>query len=149
MQLEAIARTLSRWQWLGQLLARVSVGFFFFLSGRGKVFVPARREQMREAMRHTGLPWPELSATAISAIEFVFGATLCLGLFTPVSCVMLIAVMLGALVTTQIPRIKAASAVDWVGEVLYLPEVLYVVILVWLLLAGPGWLSLDRLWLSP
>jgi len=59
---------------------------------------------------------------------------------------MLIGVMVGALATTQIPSLKAASRVDWLAEFLYLPEVLYVVILVWLLLAGPGWLSLDWLW---
>ncbi len=148
MPLDAIARSLSQWEWLGQLLARVSVGLLFFLSGRGKLFVPARREQMREVMRQAGVPRPELTAPAMSAIEFTCGAMLILGLFTPLSCVLLTGVMVGALVTTQLPRIKAASAVDWIGEALYLPEVLYVVILVWLFFAGPGWLSLDRLlWL--
>jgi len=138
----------SRWEWIGQLLARVSVGLLFFLSGRAKLFVPARREQMRETLRQAGLPRPELSATAVSATEFVAGASLCVGLLTPLACVMLIGVMAGALATTQIPQLKASSAVDWLAEFLYLPEVLYVVILVWLLLAGPGWFSLDRLWLS-
>jgi hypothetical protein len=28
---------------------------------------------------------------------------------------------------------------------LYLPEVLYLVILFWLFLSGPGWLSVDHL----
>jgi putative oxidoreductase len=149
MPLDAIVRSLSHWEWLGQLLARASVGLLFFLSGRGKLFVPGRREQMREAIRQAGLPRPELTAPAMSAVEFICGAMLILGLFTPLSSVMLICVMLGALVTTQLPRIKAASAGDWVSEVLYLPEVLYVVILVWLLFAGPGWLSLDRLLWSP
>ena len=66
----------------------------------------------------------------------------------PISCVMLTTVMLGALATTQIPAIKAASIVEWLGEFLYLPEVLYIVILIWLFFAGPGWLSLDHLLLS-
>jgi putative oxidoreductase len=149
MPLDAVTRSLAQWEWLGQLLARASVGLLFFLSGCGKLFVPARREQMREVMRQAGVPRPELTAPAMSAIEFSCGALLILGLFTPLSCVMLTGVMAGALVTTQLPRIKAASAADWLGQVLYLPEVLYVVILVWLLLAGPGWFSLDRaLWLS-
>jgi len=146
--LDAIARSLSHWEWFGQLLARTSVGLAFFLSGRGKLFVAARRDEMRETIRQAGLPRPELSAPALSSIEFILGAMLCLGLFTPLSCVMLTGVMLGALATTHLPRVNAASVVDWLGEVLYLPEVLYVVILVWLLFAGPGWLSLDRLLLS-
>jgi uncharacterized membrane protein YphA (DoxX/SURF4 family) len=53
--------------------------------------------------------------------------------------------MLGALGTTVIPGMKSSSVLDWLGEFLYLPEVLYVVILLWLLFSGPGWLSLDQL----
>jgi putative oxidoreductase len=148
MLLEAITRSLSPWEWLGQLLARESVGLLFVLSGRGKLFVASRRKQMRETLGQAGLPQPELSATVISAVELIFGAMLCVGMFTPLSCLMLMGVMAGALATTQIPSLKAASRVDWLADFLYVPEVLYVVILVWLLLAGPGWLSLDWLWLS-
>jgi putative oxidoreductase len=148
MPLDAITRSLSSWEWIGQVLARLSIGLLFFLSGRGKLFVPARREQMREAMQHAGLPQPELAATVTSLMEFVGGAMLCLGVLTPISCLMLTTVMLGALVTTQVPAIKAASVVEWLGEFLYLPEVLYVVILIWLFFAGPGWLSVDHVLLS-
>jgi len=144
MHFDAIARWLSTWEWLGQLLARVSVGLLFFLSGRGKLFVPARREQMRETIRKAGLPRPALTAPVMSAIEFTCGIMLCVGLLTPVACVMLIGTMVGALVTTQLPAVKPAPALDWLGEVLFLPEVLYLVILLWLLFAGPGWFSLDR-----
>ena len=136
--------SLARWEWLGQLLARISVGLLFFLSGRGKLFVEARRESMRTTMRQAGVPFPELTAGVTSVVEFVFGALLVVGLFTPVSCLLLIGVMVGALATTLIPALKAGSAIDWLAEFLYLPEVLYVVILVWLLLAGPGWLSVDQ-----
>jgi len=31
---------------------------------------------------------------------------------------------------------------------LYLPEVLYLLILIWLFFSGPGWLSVDHLVLS-
>ena len=34
---------------------------------------------------------------------------------------------------------------SWLSEFLYLPEVLYLVILIWLFLSGLGWLSVDRL----
>lgn len=146
--LGTITKSLSHWEWLGQLLARESVGLLFVLSGRAKLFVASRRKQMGETIGQAGLPLPGLSATVISATELIFGAMLCVGLFTPFSCLMLIGVMVGALATTQIPSLKAASRVDWLADFLYLPEVLYVVVLVWLLLAGPGWFSLDWLWLS-
>jgi putative oxidoreductase len=67
------------------------------------------------------------------------------GLLTPLACVMLSGVMLVAIATTQLHTIQARSITDWLGEFLYLPEVLYLVILVWLLLSGPGWASLDHL----
>jgi putative oxidoreductase len=145
MFVNALQTSLARWEWIGQLLARVSVGLLFVLSGGGKLCVPARREQMRETIRQAGLPLPDVSAATISIVELAFGAMLVVGVLTPLACLMLMGVMAGALITTQIPRIHAQSLLGWVGEVLYLPEVLYIVILVWLLLSGPGSLSVDRL----
>jgi uncharacterized membrane protein YphA (DoxX/SURF4 family) len=37
---------LHAWQWVGVLVARIAVGLLFFLSGRGKLFVPEHRERM-------------------------------------------------------------------------------------------------------
>jgi hypothetical protein len=63
---------------------------------------------------------------------------------------MLSGVMIVAPGKTVLPRVKAASLASWLSAVLYLPEVLYLVILVWLFVSGPGWLSLDCLiWPSP
>jgi uncharacterized membrane protein YphA (DoxX/SURF4 family) len=73
------------------------------------------------------------------------GSFLVLGFLTPLCCLLLIGNMLGALGTTVIPGMKSSSILGWLGEFLYLPEVLYVVMLVWLLFSGPGWLSLDPL----
>ncbi len=131
------------------LLARLSVGLLFALSGGGKLFVPARREQMRATLREAGIPVPEISAVIVSSVEFVFGALLIIGFLAPLCCLMLSGVMIGVLSTTILPGIKAESVISWLGEFLYLPEVLYLVILVWLLFSGPGWLSVDHLILSP
>jgi putative oxidoreductase len=136
---------LRQWDWIGALLARLSVGLLFFLSGRARLFIPTRREQMRDTLRTAGVPAPDVTALFVSATEFVFGGLLAIGLLTPLSCVMLSGVMVVALLTTIVPGIKSSSVLDWLGEFLYLPETLYVVILLWLLLAGPGWVSLDHL----
>ena len=132
-------------EWIGILIARLAVGLLFFLSGRGKLFVPERREQMRQTLCQARVPFPELNAACISAVEFVFGLFLILGALTPITCAMLGCLMIVAIATTAIRNIKATSPLGWLSEFLYLPEVLYLVILFWLFLSGPGWFSADYL----
>ncbi len=136
---------LHAWQWLGIIVARVAVGLLFFLSGRGKLFVPERREQMRETLVAAKIPFPDFSAVFVSTVEFVFGFLLVLGAVTPLACVLLGCVMIVAMATTSIRNIKAPPLLGWLSEFLYLPEALYLVILFWLFLSGPGWFSLDHL----
>ena len=139
---------LHAWQWVGILLARVVVGLLFFLSGRGKLFVPERREQMRQTLVEAHVPFPEFNAVFVSTVEFVFGFLLIAGALTPLACVMLGCVVITAIATTAIHNIKASCPLNWLAEFLYLPEVLYLVILIWLFFSGPGWISVDHLVLS-
>jgi putative oxidoreductase len=134
---ESLTNSLHQWEWIGVLLARLSVGLLFALSGGGKLFVPVRREQMRKTLSDAGIPVAAISTVVVSSVEFVFGVLLVIGFLTPLCCVMLSGVMIGALLTTILPGIKAKSIIAWLGEFLYLPEVLYLVILVWLLFSGP------------
>ena len=136
---------LHSWEWLGILLARLAVGLLFFLSGCSKLFVPERRQQMRETLIAAHVPFPEFNAVFVSAVEFVCGLLLVLGALTCVACVLLGSVMIMAIATTAIRNVKASSPLSWLSEFLYLPEVLYLVILIWLFFSGPGWLSVDRL----
>jgi putative oxidoreductase len=94
------------------------------------------------------IPKPKIGAFLVSLVECVSGALLVVGFLTQICCFMLTAVMLAALSTMIVRGIKAQSLVSWLGDFLYLPEVLYVVMLVWLFFSGPGWLSLDHLILS-
>src|SRR5438046_4930891 len=92
-------------QWLGILMARLTVGSLFFLSGRGKLFVPERREQMRETLVAAHVPFPELNALLVSTVEFVFGLLLIAGAVTPLACMMLSGVMIVAISTTAVRNI--------------------------------------------
>jgi putative oxidoreductase len=139
---------LQAWQWLGILLARIAVGLLFFLSGRGKLFIPERREQMRQTLLEAHVPFPQFNAFFVSMVEFVFGLLLILGAITPLACVMLGGVMIAAIATTAVKNIKVTSPLGWLSEFLYLPELLCLVILFWLFLSRPGWLSVDHLLLS-
>jgi DoxX-like protein len=80
---------LHAWQWIGILVARLAVGMLFFLSGRGKLFVPERREQMRQTLIEAHVPFPDLNAVLVSTVEFVCGFLLIVGALTPLACVML------------------------------------------------------------
>ena len=123
---------LHTWEWLAILVARLAVGLLFFLSGRSKLFVPEGREQIRQTLLEAHVPFPEFNALFVWTVEFVFGLLLILGALTPLACVMLGGVMIVAIATTALKKIKATSPLGWLSEFLYLPEVLYLVILFWL-----------------
>jgi putative oxidoreductase len=142
--LQILLSELHSWEWLGIFLARLAVGLLFFLSGRSKLFIPQRREQMRQQLIEAHVPFPDLNALFVSTVEFVCGALLIFGVLTPIACALLACVMITAIATTAIRDVKASSPLSWLSEFLYLPEVLYLVILIWLFFSGPGWLSVDR-----
>jgi uncharacterized membrane protein YphA (DoxX/SURF4 family) len=123
---------LHTWEWLAILVAQFAVGLLFFLSGRSKLFVPEGREQMRQTLLEAHVLFPEFNALFVWAVEFVFGLLLILGALTPLACVMLGGVMIVAIATTALKKIKATSPLGWLSEFLYLLEVLYLVILFWL-----------------
>lgn len=139
---------LHSFEWVAVVLARVAVGLMFFLSGRGKLFVPERRDQMRQTLLEARVPLPDLNAVTVSTVEFVCGLLLVIGALTPLASAMLGCIMVAAIMTSAIRNIKASCPLGWLAEFLYLPEVLYLVILIWLFFSGPGWLSVDHLFLS-
>ena len=100
---------------------------------------------MVRTLRSAAITAPEANAVFVASVELGFGSLLAIGFLTPLCCVMLSGVMIVALATTVLPAVKASSFAEWLGSVLYLPEVLYLVILIWLLLSGPGWFSVDGL----
>ena len=135
-------------EWVGILVARVAVGLLFFLSGRAKLFSATRRQEMRQTLIEAHVPFPEINAAFVSTVEFVCGLLLLIGALTPLASVMLAGVMIVAITTTAIRNLEASSAAEWLSAILYVPEVLYLIILIWLFFSGAGWLSVDHLVLS-
>ena len=135
-------------EWVAIFLARVAVGMLFFLSGQAKLFVPERRKEMRQTLIKAHVAFPEFTAVLVSTVEFVCGLLLVLGAMTPLASALLAGLMIVAVATTAIRNIKATSPADWLAGFLYLPEVLYLVILFWIFFSGPGWFSIDHLFLS-
>jgi putative oxidoreductase len=67
------------------------------------------------------------------------------GLLTPLSALVLVVDMIVAIATNRIHSIEETGIFAWLDDFLYLPEVLYVLILIWLIFSGPGRYSLDGL----
>ena len=104
------------------LLARVSLGVFFAISGGNKLFVASRTLQMYETLAAAGIPFPHFMTYFVSSVEFISGCLLVIGLLTSLSCAALTIQMIVAITTVQIAMIpKALSFLNWVDE-LYLPE---------------------------
>jgi putative oxidoreductase len=133
-----------QWEEFAILLARVSLGVFFAISGGNKLFVASRTRQMYETLAGAGIPFPHFMTYFVSSVEFISGCLLVIGLLTTVSCAALIIQMIVAITTVQIAMIpKGLSFLNWLDELLYLPETMYIVILIWLICSGPGRLSVD------
>jgi len=98
---------------------------------------------LEQTMVQIHVPFPHATALFVATVEFACGAGLALGLLTPLCAAMLTADMVVAIATTSIHGIQAKGFLARVDDFLYLPEVLYVLILVWLVFAGPGKFSVD------
>lgn len=143
--IQSVLVSLRAAEWLPVTAARVLTGAFFCISGGTKLFVPAQFGEMQQTMIQSGIPFPRASALFVSLVEFACGGALAVGLFTPVCAVMLMGDMIVAIFTNRIGSIHASGFLAWLDDFLYLPEVLYVLILFWLLCSGPGRYSVDRL----
>ncbi len=123
-----------RLQWLPPTLARFTVGWIFLWSGWGKLH---DLDRVIEFFGSLGIPHPELQAPFSSATEFLCGGLMLAGLFTRIASVPLIITMLVAIVTAQRENVGS------LGDVFGLAEYLYITLLIWLGVTGPGPLSLD------
>ena len=142
---ENFLSTLRAAEWIPMTAVRVLIGIFFCVSGATKLLVPARFSTMEQTLAQSHIPFPHANAIFVSLVEFASGAGLVLGLLTPLCALVLAVDMVVAIVTNRIHSIKETGIFAWLDDFLYLPEVLYVLILVWLIFSGPGRYSLDGL----
>ena len=132
-------------EWVVRLVVRIAVGLEFFGAGLGKL---GKLSSLIGYFRSLGIPFPEIQAPFVASVEFVCGALIVVGLATRPAALMLCGVMVVAIVTAAAPE-KHIQA-NWHGllEFFYLPESLLLLLLAWLVFAGPGRASLDAT-LSP
>ena len=137
--------TLHEAEWIPITAVRILIGVFFNISGGTKLFVPARFRTMEQTLMESHIPFSHANAIFVSLVEFACGAGLALGMLTPLCALLLLVNMIVAIATNRIHSIQTRDLLGWVDDFLYIPEVLYVMILVWLIFSGPGRYSIDGL----
>src|SRR5277367_3591809 len=130
------------------LLVRVSIGLFFAISGANKLFVAGGTKPVYDTLVKAKLPFPRQTAYFVAGVEFVGGSLVTLGFLSSPACAALMIDMIVATLTSALSTLpKGLSPLSWLDDLLYLPEVLYVLFFIWLICSGPGKLSVDY-WLA-
>ena len=130
------------------LLVRVSLGLFFAISGANKLFVAGSAQTMYETLVEAKVPFPHLMTYFVSGVEFVGGSLVTVGFLSSPASAALMIDMTVATVTSAVPTLpKGLSPLNWLDDLLYLPEVLYMLFFIWLICSGPGKFSVDY-WLA-
>ena len=134
-------RGASALSFLAPLLTRITVGYSFFLTGRGKL---GDLEAFTGYLQELGVPFASAQAPFVAGLEFVGGMCLVVGLLTRLMSLGLLGTMVGALLTAE----KEGFLQSWAptGDVgpLDVDPWVFILLLSWLVLHGPGVVSLDK-----
>lgn len=127
-------RIANHFLWVGPLIARVTVGYVFMLTGWGKL---QNLDRVTEYFASLGIPAPQILTPFVAGLECFGGALLIVGLFTRI--------MGGGLAVTMIVAILTAKweEVDSLHTLLGFEETLFLAIFTWLAISGAGKASLD------
>jgi uncharacterized membrane protein YphA (DoxX/SURF4 family) len=139
--------------WTDSALAlnRVAVGMFFIFSGYHKLFNTERHRQFTDELRTLRVHAVRINQWWVPLVEFSAGGAVVIGLIAPLAAFGLLVIILVAIATTGQERIKAYNPIDKADRIddwLYLPETLYAVMLIVVILSGAGPYSIDAAILS-
>jgi uncharacterized membrane protein YphA (DoxX/SURF4 family) len=130
------------------LAARVATGLFFVFSGYHKLTNAERRAALVATLQACHIPFVPLMQWFVPGVEFVGGLGVVFGFLTPLAALGLAAICFIAACTDGVRRVRASGVIDKadkIDNVLYLPEVLYIVLLALFVANGAGRFSLDAM----
>lgn len=133
--IEALKQLTLKISWLPPLFARITIGVVFIESGWGKLH---NIEKVVGYFESLGIPFANIQAPMVAAIEFGAGLFLLAGIATRIAAVPLIAIMTVAIATAKAEEITMTS------DIFGFSEFLYIVLLLWLAVSGPGKISFDH-----
>ena len=122
--------------WLPPALTRLTIGVIFLGTGWGKLH---NLQKVTEFFAQLHIPAPGFTASLVATTELVCGALILLGLIARLAAIPLIITMCVAIATAK------GGDIEGLRDLLGLQEFDYIVLLVWIAIAGAGALSLDRL----
>jgi putative oxidoreductase len=123
-------------RWLGPLVLRLVFGYFWLETGIAKVH---NLDGFTQRFVGWGIPFPAFSAGLSAWTELLGGLLLMLGLFTRLVTIPMIINMIVAV------TLVVSSNLMGLDDYVEADEVVYSLIFFWLLMAGPGKVSLDTL----
>jgi putative oxidoreductase len=121
-------------EWVAQLLVRLFVGYFFMETGWGKLH---NLDGFAQRFAGWGIPYPYFNAVLSAYTEFIGGWLTIFGLGTRLISIPMIINMLVAILKVNLKRVTS------IDDFVELDEPLYALAYLWLLLSGPGWVSVD------
>jgi len=127
------------------LLIRLAVGGVFLSEGIQKFLFPLDLGFGR--FQKIGIPVPGFTAPFVGVVEVVCGLLLILGLFTRWATIPLLIDMAVAITTTKIPILHKSGF--WAMAHEARTDYTMVMGCLFLLIAGAGWLSIDRILQGP
>ena len=123
---------------LAPLLTRLVIGSSYHFTGNGKLHNLGRTTQFFASL---GIPFPHFNAIFIALLEFAGGLCLVFGLATRVFAALLSCSMIVALI--------ASDGQEWLrkfpADITDVTSFTYLLFLIWLVLYGPGPVSIDKL----
>lgn len=122
---------------LAPLLTRLVIGLGFHATGHGKL---QDLNKVTAFFTDLGIPFPAANAAFISTLELVGGMCLVLGLGTRIFAALLSCSMVVALLTADKPALIEKFPTDLTDVTSFT----YLLFLIWLVLYGPGPISIDR-----
>ena len=129
-------------------LNRIVVGMFFMFSGFHKLFNPERHRALADQLKELGIHAVGFNQWWVPTVEFSAGLAVVIGLLAPLAALGLLVITVVAIATTGPQRIKVYKPIDEADRIddwLYLPEILYAVMVITVVSAGAGPYSLDAL----
>ena len=127
---------------LAPLVTRLVMGQAFYQTGSGKIENFANTVSF---FTELGIPMPEANAFFVSRLEFWGGLLLLVGLATRLVAAGLASTMVVALATADRATFLDALRGTGEGGLTDVTPFVYLLLLGWLVLAGPGAVSLDAL----